>query len=123
MGCLRSRDLQTLDKSDPLPRTGGHTLPARLSDDGSPAGSHGAMENFFSLPSSSPSSPSMSNMWLAGLEFDMLALARNYSGHASAAGKDSLASRTILPSPFLRCPRAAALSSVSSSVVGPGLWF
>lgn len=50
LGCLLSRDLQTLDKSDLVPRTGGQTVPGRLGDDGSPAGSCRVMENFFSLP-------------------------------------------------------------------------
>lgn len=50
LGCLLSRDLQTLDKSGPMPRTGGQTVPGRLSDDGSPAGGCRVMENFFSLP-------------------------------------------------------------------------
>lgn len=44
------------------------------------------------------------------------------SGQASAAGKDVLASGTPLPSPFLRCPGAAASISVSSAVCRwPGL--
>lgn len=55
LGLLLSRDLQTLDKSDPVPRTGGQTVPGRLGDGGSPVGSCKVMENFFSLPASSPS--------------------------------------------------------------------
>lgn len=54
MGCLLSRDLQTLDKSGPQPRTGGQTVPGSLSDDGSGAGGSRVMENFFSLPPASP---------------------------------------------------------------------
>lgn len=105
MGCLLSRDLQTLDKSDPVPRTGGQTVPGRLSDDGSPAGSCRVMESFFSLPP---------HHLPCGQKIQIP------SGHTSAAVKGLLASRTLLPSPFLCCPGAA---SVSSSVVGPGLWF
>lgn len=53
LDCLLCRVLQTLDKSDLVPRTGGHTVLGRLSDDGSPAGSCRVMENFFPLLSSS----------------------------------------------------------------------
>lgn len=54
LGCLLSRDLQTFNKSGPVPGTGGQTVPARLSDDGSPAGGCRVIENFFSLPPPPP---------------------------------------------------------------------
>lgn len=53
LGHLLCGALQTLDKSDLVPRTGGQTVPGRLGDDGSPAGSYRVMENFFPLPPSS----------------------------------------------------------------------
>lgn len=81
LGCLLSRDLQTLDKSDPVPRTGGQTVPGRLGDDGSPAGSCRVMENFFSLTPPSPS------LYSETTEIP--------SGHTSTALKVLLASRTL----------------------------
>lgn len=53
LGHLLCAALQTLDKSDLVPRTGGQTVPGRLCGDGSPAGSCRVMENFSPLPSSS----------------------------------------------------------------------
>lgn len=52
LGHLLGGVLQTLDKSDLVPRTGGQTVPGRLGDDG-PQLEAEVMESSFPLPSSS----------------------------------------------------------------------
>lgn len=87
LGCLLRGILQTLDKSDLVPRTGGQTVLRRLSDDGSPAGSCRVMENFLPLPSLQPCQK---------LEIP--------SGHTAASLNALPATKTLLPALPLGTP-------------------